>query len=106
MEWWNDGILVYKGCDPFVNFFSRCILPLIHHFFIPEPIIPLFQHSNVPIGAKPLSSSGIGAIILSTHYNNNFKYSQPNSANATALDHLELMIRLATGIHQAVRHFF
>jgi hypothetical protein len=39
-------------------------------------------------------------------YINNFKYSQPNSANATALDHLELIIRLATGIHQAVGHFF
>jgi hypothetical protein len=53
-----------------------------------------------------LYNTGIGAIILSTHYNNNFKYRQPNSVNATALDHLELIIRLATGIHQAVRHFF
>jgi hypothetical protein len=40
---WNNGILegwFLKGYYPFL------ILPLIQHCIIPEPFIPLFQHSN------------------------------------------------------------
>ena len=40
---------------PFVN---MKIPPIKHDSIFPEPIIPVFQYSNIPIGAQPLSSIG------------------------------------------------
>jgi hypothetical protein len=34
---------------------STHILPLTQHCIILEPIVPLFRHSTIPIGAKPLT---------------------------------------------------
>ena len=31
--------------------------PIYHHPIFPKPNIPSFQYSNIPIGAKPLSST-------------------------------------------------
>jgi len=61
MEQWNGGTMEYwfsKGCLTILILSSIPLVegPLIQHCIIPEPIIPLFQHSNIPIGAKPLSS--------------------------------------------------
>jgi hypothetical protein len=55
MEWWNDAILVFKGYYPFLIKVLRPILQLTQHSIIPKPIFPVFQHSNIPIGAKPLN---------------------------------------------------
>jgi len=49
MEQWNTGILegwFLKGYYPFLILSSTQILPLTPNCIIPEPIIPLFQHSN------------------------------------------------------------
>jgi hypothetical protein len=54
MEWWNTGRLFLKGCEPFLISLSTQILQLTY-CIIPEPIIPIFQHSIIPIGAKPLT---------------------------------------------------
>jgi len=57
MEYWNGGILEYwflKGKYPFFILSSAQNLPPTPHCIIPEPIIPLFQHSIILIGAKPL----------------------------------------------------
>jgi hypothetical protein len=58
MEYWKGGILegwFLKGYYPFLILSSTHILPLTQHRIIPEPIIPLFHHSTIPIGAKPLT---------------------------------------------------
>jgi len=52
MEKWNSGILegwFLKGYYPFL------ILPLTQCYIIPEPIVPLFHYSTIPIRAKPLT---------------------------------------------------
>jgi len=51
MEWWNAGILVLKGYNPF-NFIrqSRRWAPFINYGIIPAPIIPLFHHSPAGSG--------------------------------------------------------
>ena len=40
-----------------LSFFVNLIFPINHSVNYPKPIIPMFHHSNVPIGAKPLSSN-------------------------------------------------
>jgi hypothetical protein len=55
MEWWNDAILVLKGYYPFLIKVLRPILLLTQHSIIPKPIFPVFQHSKIPIGARPLT---------------------------------------------------
>jgi hypothetical protein len=57
MEEWNTGRLVFKRILAISILSSTQILPLTQYCIMPEPIIPLFQHSTIPIGAKPLSSS-------------------------------------------------
>jgi hypothetical protein len=52
MEQWNSGILegwFLKGYYPFLILSSTQILPLTPKCIIPERIIPLFQHSIIPI---------------------------------------------------------
>jgi len=57
----NNGIVEYckdgfkKGYYPFLILSSAQTFSLTHHCIIPEPIIPIFQHSSIPIGAKPLT---------------------------------------------------
>jgi len=53
MEYWNIGILecwFFKGYHPALILSSIQILLLTQYCIIPEPIIPLFQHSTIPIG--------------------------------------------------------
>jgi hypothetical protein len=50
VECWKFDFL--KGYDPFLMLSSKQILPLTQHYIIPEPIIPIFQYSIIPIGAK------------------------------------------------------
>jgi len=59
MEWWNNGILVSQRILTILilALIPPVAGPLIQHCIIPEPIIPLFQNSNIPIGAKPLTGS-------------------------------------------------
>ncbi len=62
MEWWNAGILVFKKILTILILSLILIFPLIRHCIIPEPIIPLFQHSNIPtfqLGRSPSSNSWI-----------------------------------------------
>jgi hypothetical protein len=51
MELWNDGILVFKMILAILILSSIPSVagPLIQDCIIPEPIIPLFQHSNIPV---------------------------------------------------------
>jgi len=44
MKYWKVGFL--KGYQPFLILSSTQNLPLTQYCIIPEPIIPLFQHSN------------------------------------------------------------
>ena len=76
MECWNNGILecwFLKGYHPVLILLSIQILPLAQYCIIPEPIIPLFQHSTIPIGparfcfamaggAKPLTCLDKGKV--------------------------------------------
>jgi hypothetical protein len=55
LEWWNTGRLFLKGYKPFLILSSTQILRLTYHYIILEPIIPIFHHSSIPIGAKPLT---------------------------------------------------
>ena len=55
MEYWNVDL--NKELIDFVASLSRGILPIDQYAIFPEPIIPLFHYSIIPIGAKPLSSS-------------------------------------------------
>jgi len=63
MEYWNVGLnkeITHSNAS-----LSIGILPIPHpgHYrftlspIFPEPIIPTFHYSNIPIGAKPLSSA-------------------------------------------------
>jgi hypothetical protein len=38
--------------------------PIDHSVNSPKPIIPVFHHSNIPIGAKPLSSHVSAGLLL------------------------------------------
>jgi len=52
--------LLSNGLDPnfsFLLWFVNLIFPITHSVNAPKPIIPVFHHSNIPIGAKPLSSA-------------------------------------------------
>jgi hypothetical protein len=51
MERWNDGILVFKRILTILILSSIPPVagPLIQHCIIPEPIIPLFHYSIIPI---------------------------------------------------------
>jgi len=65
MEYWNTGILegwFLKGYYPFSILSSTQILPLTPNCIIPEPIIPLFHYSSIPIGAKPLTRAFLNMI--------------------------------------------
>ena len=53
MEDWNDGIVVDKRILSILILSSIRSLPLTQQSSIPKPISPIFQHSNIPIGAKP-----------------------------------------------------
>jgi hypothetical protein len=48
MEWWNNGILVFKRILAILILSSIPPIagPFIQHCIIPEPIIPIFQHSS------------------------------------------------------------
>jgi len=54
VEYWNVGL--NKELIDFIASLSRGILPIDQYAIFPEPIIPLFHYSNIPIGAEPLSS--------------------------------------------------
>jgi len=54
MEWWNTGRLVFKRILAILFLSSTQILPLTQYYIIPKPIIPLFQHSTIPIGPARL----------------------------------------------------
>jgi hypothetical protein len=47
MEWWNDGL--NKELIHFIASLSRGILPIDQYPIFPEPIIPSFHYSNIPI---------------------------------------------------------
>jgi hypothetical protein len=55
MESWNDGTTVFLKDIIRFNYIVLTVMPLTHHSSIPNPIFPIFQHSNLPIGAKPLT---------------------------------------------------
>ncbi len=58
MEWWNTGGLVFKrilAIFYFIVHTNFTINPILHFLSAPEAQNPLFQHSNIPIGAKPLT---------------------------------------------------
>jgi hypothetical protein len=60
MEMWNNGMLFLKEDSHFLRNslkYQYEIFPMDQHPIFPEPIIPSFQYSNIPIGAKPLSSA-------------------------------------------------
>jgi hypothetical protein len=66
MEKWNDGMmeirLLPNGLDPnfsFLLWVVGLIFPITHSVNPPKPIIPVFHHSIIPIGAKPLSSIAV-----------------------------------------------
>jgi len=53
----------FSAFAPLATHYYEKIKPIIfvmilqtHHSIIPEPMIPIFQNSIIPIGAKPLSS--------------------------------------------------
>jgi len=48
--------LISKGIISFNPFIFKKEISLIHYPIVSKPIIPSFQYSNIPIGAKPLSS--------------------------------------------------
>jgi hypothetical protein len=52
---WNDGIVVDKRILSIFNFIVNTIIALTQQSRIPKPIFPIFQHSNIPTGAKPLT---------------------------------------------------
>jgi len=55
MEYWNSGMMEYgllKGICLFYVIVDTNSATT-QHCSIPKPIFPLFQHSNIPIGAKP-----------------------------------------------------
>jgi len=54
VEYWNVGF--NKELIHFIASLSRGILPMDQYPIFPEAIIPTFHYSNIPIGAKPLSS--------------------------------------------------
>jgi hypothetical protein len=54
----------FKGYYPFLNFFAKRNFAVNPYLIIPKPIFPLFHHSNIPIGAKPLCSK-INILIFS-----------------------------------------
>ena len=69
MGYWNDGIMVFLR----ILFNFNCILQTIIDInptvqyplrvigsksWRSKPIFPIFQHSNIPIGAKPQSVGG------------------------------------------------
>ena len=46
---WNSGGLIFKRIKFIFSFIVNATLPLIQHCLIIETIIPLFQHSIIPI---------------------------------------------------------
>jgi len=64
-------MLVFKGIVLFINIMpslsgslSRWILSITHFSIFPKPTIPSFQYSNIPIGAKPLSSFSFSKTLI------------------------------------------
>jgi hypothetical protein len=52
MEYW-----VFKGYYPFYFRRSGFGKPLTQQSNIPKPTLPMFHHSNIPIGASPKLAS-------------------------------------------------
>jgi len=56
VEYWNVG---FKGSFSFIDFLVNIVLPTNHCPSLPEPIIPVFHCSNIPIvPARHRSRSG------------------------------------------------
>jgi hypothetical protein len=50
MESWNHGTLGFLKDFVRYSFYRRAFGgPLTQHASIPKPILPIFQHSNIPI---------------------------------------------------------
>jgi hypothetical protein len=49
-------MMILSGSFSFIDFLVNTVLPINQSTSFPEPNIPLFHYSNIPIGAKPLSS--------------------------------------------------
>jgi len=60
---WNNGMMEYWNVDfnnevphlrTFLASMSRAIFQIAHFYISPEPSIPNFQYSNIPIAASGL----------------------------------------------------
>jgi len=49
MEYWNVGIMILYGSFSFINFLVNRVLAINHCGSFPEPNIPIFHCSNIPI---------------------------------------------------------
>ena len=60
MEYWNVDFQRNRIIYEYFAFIVKLGLLITNFSIFPKPTIPSFQYSNIPIGAKPLSSNKQG----------------------------------------------
>ncbi len=56
MEHWNNGKVGFQRIKSIKKLIGKPILTMTQYPSTPRPILPIFQHSIIPIGAKPLDA--------------------------------------------------